>query len=1112
MTIRTLFGTLLCLAGAGLLVLTGVGFSIHTFRQIRVTGEARSHAYQVMDHGNSLLSSLKDAETGYRGYLLTGDRVFLEPYLAVRDTLPGDLTELRGMTTSVPARERLDAMAPLVLLKLNNMAHSIQLRGNRAQAEALLDESRGHGKSLMDAIRVEMAGYLRIEQLRFEQAEAAFQRKMGQMLAVISATSLLSFLLVLLFAFTFFRGAQERVKGQVHVETKGLLLLQQELNARLQLANATLQENEARLDVTLNSIGDAVLTTDSDGRVVILNPVAEQLTGWTQALALGRPVEEIFHIINQETRKLSLIPVQETLALGTLHGLANHTVLVARDGRECAIADSCAPIRTAAGAIIGAVLVFRDVTEEDRIRRDLQAAMRLAEKASLAKSDFLSSMSHEIRTPMNAIIGMSYLALKTELTPRQRDYLKKIKGSGQHLLGIINDILDFSKIEADKLTIEHTEFELEKVLDNVANLIADKTSAKGLELVFDIDPNVPASLIGDPLRLGQILINYGNNAVKFTEAGEVDIIIRLKEQNEKGALLYFGVRDTGIGLSEAEIGRLFQSFSQADPSITRKFGGTGLGLAISKKLADLMGGEVGVVSEPGKGSTFWFTAFFGKGTGHQRKLTLSSDLHGKRVLVVDDNEHARLVLGQLLESMSFKVDQAESGQAALTAVAEAEAQCRPYEIVFLDWQMPGLDGIETARRLGEAQLERMPHLMLVTAYGREDVLKGAETTGIRNVLVKPVSASMLFDGIVGMLGAFADGPRKALYEATDTFAQLAALKGARVLLVEDNELNQEVATELLRDAGFQVEHAGNGQLALALIRTTDYALVLMDVQMPVMDGLTATRMIRREEAFKDLPVVAMTANAMVGDRERCLAAGMNDHIAKPIEPEDLWKVMLKWIKPRSSRLAKARAPAPPPLEAGFLAQPIAGLDMATALRRVLGKRPLYLSMLRKFKATQELAPASIRLALEGGDWDTAERLAHTLKGVAGNIGATLLQPLAERLEAALGERRARTVVEERLTELEGPLGALLEELASKLHAQQLQSPAAVDPERLMAVCGQLRTLLAEDDGGAGELLETQADLLGAAFPAFFPGLADRIRSFDFEGAQAVLDAALAARG
>ena len=360
------------------------------------------------------------------------------------------------------------------------------------------------------------------------------------------------------------------------------------------------------------------------------------------------------------------------------------------------------------------------------------------------------------------------------------------------------------------------------------------------------------------------MINYSNNAVKFTEQGEIDIAIRVKEQTDNDVLLYCAVRDTGIGLTEEQMGRLFQSFSQADTSTTRKFGGTGLGLVISKKLAELMGGEVGVNSEPGKGSTFWFTARLGKGVGQQRKLALSGDLQGKRVLVVDDNENARLVLGDLLVNMSFNVDQIESGVAAIGAVDRAEAEGTPYDIVFLDWHMPAMDGIETARRLRELPLSRMPHMVMVTAYGREEVIKGAEEAGFEDVLIKPISASVLFDGVVRILGGAVDGVRTAGDAPTSTFEQLATIKGSRILLVEDNDLNQEVATELLRDAGFVVDLAENGQIALDKVRAADYDIVLMDMQMPVMDGVTATQEIRKEERFKNLPVVAMTANCHAG--------------------------------------------------------------------------------------------------------------------------------------------------------------------------------------------------------------------------------------------------------
>ena len=1316
----------------------------------------RKHSRVILNSADDLLSALKDAETGQRGYLLTGNEAFLEPYLAVRDRINHDLKELRQLTLIPAADKHLDALAPLVDAQLAHISQAIELRRNHNEAAAVALVRSGQGKQLMDSIRAEMHSFVQLQEGVQAQRDAEFQSNMRNLFILIVIASLFALLFALAFAWLIYRETQQRLKNLVHLETLHYLEIQEATNKQLQQANVTLQVSEEKLAITLNSIGDAVIATDAEARVTLLNPLAEQLTGWTQAEARGRPVDEIFHIINKETRHLATIPVFDALEHGTIQGLANHTVLIARDGRESDVADSCSPIRDRDGQVVGAVLVFRDVTEEyavqqalrdqqfytrsliesnidalmttdpsgiitdvnqqmealtgctrdeligapfknyftdperaeagikrvlgekkvanyeltarardgketvvsynaatfydsngklqgvfaaardvtelkvaeelqrvssayarslieasldslvtisaqgkitdvneasvlatgvpreqligkdfsdyftepDKAREgyqkafseglvrdyplairhttgrimdvlynaavykddkgnvlgvfaaardvterkhmdqvlhekgiELERAKAVAEKANLAKSDFLSNMSHEIRTPMNAIIGMSYLVLKTELTPRQRDHIRKIQGSSRHLLGIINDILDFSKIEAGKLAVEHTEFELEKVLDNVADLIAEKTAAKGLELVFNVDRNVPRYLIGDPLRLGQILINYSNNAVKFTEQGEVDIVIRIKEEADKEVLLYCSVRDTGIGLTEEQMGRLFQSFSQADNSTTRKFGGTGLGLVIAKKLAELMGGEVGVESEPGKGSTFWFTARLGKSIGQQRLPVLAGDMQGKRVLVVDDNENARLMLGELLGGMSFKVDKAESGKAAIAAVERADVQGTPYEIVFLDLKMPDMDGIETAKRLRARPLKRIPSMIMVTAYGREEVIKDAEEVGIEDVLIKPVTASVLFDGVVRILGGAVDGPRTTGETPTDTFGQLATIKGARILLVEDNDLNQEVAIELLRDAGFVVDLAEDGQIALNKVRSADYDLVLMDMQMPVMDGVTATREIRKEERFKDMPVVAMTANAMQGDRERCLAAGMNDHVAKPIEPEDLWKALLKWIKPRYPAAAGAQD--------ADLPSGIDGLDMVNGLRRVLGKKPLYLSMLRKFVAGQKSAPAEILKALEGDDWDTAERLVHTLKGVSGYIGATGLQQLAEKIEAAIKGRCSREELDGLLSALKNLLKNIITQLEQKLPEERVKASVTVDPEKLKVVCDKLEALLADDDAEAGDVLEANANLLNAAFPVHYRKINDGIRSFDFEAALTALRAATA---
>ena len=500
-----------------------------------------------------------------------------------------------------------------------------------------------------------------------------------------------------------------------------------------------------------------------------------------------------------------------------------------------------------------------------------------------------------------AIIGLSHLMLKTELMPRQRDYLVKIKNSGQHLLGIINDILDFSKVEAGKLSVESIDFDLDKVLENVSNAVLERTSDKGLELIFDIEPSLGSNLLrGDPLRLGQILINFCNNATKFTEKGEVVVKGRVLEADGDSPLVKFSVSDTGIGMTEEQIGRLFRAFEQADSSTTRRYGGTGLGLTISKRLAKLMGGDVGVTSELGKGSTFWFTARLGKAGMPERQRALRADLRGRRVLIIDDNPPARAVISNLLLGLGFVADEAASGEEGLAMVRQADEAGEPYEIAFVDWQMPKLDGIETCKRIIKSiNLSKRPHLVTLTAYGREEVLKQAEQSGIESVLVKPVTSSTLFDTTLAVLQTSDISPDKA--PSAILSLDVTRTRGARVLLVEDNEINQEVALGQLEDAKVQVDLAENGEVAVRMVKDNQYDLVLMDMQMPVMDGIEATRVIRLEKRFDDLPIIAMTANAMSADRDRCLEAGMNGHIAKPIEPEELFMMLTQWIRSGSPR-------------------------------------------------------------------------------------------------------------------------------------------------------------------------------------------------------------------
>ncbi len=889
------------------------------------------------------------------------------------------------------------------------------------------------------------------------------------------------------------------------------------LHKETELSHHEIIKNEAKYRSIFDNSTGGIYQSLPDGRILTANPACARILGYDSP-------EDILSSIKQLGRDLFVSPERrdELVRLMDEQGFVEGFEYKAyrKDGSIIDVSINAHVVRDEDNNFLFYEGMLEDVTEKKRMN-ELKIAKEAAEAASHAKSEFLANMSHEIRTPMNAIIGFSNLALKADLNPRQRDYVSKVHNAGASLLGIINGILDFSKIEAGKLQIENIEFDVDTILNNVATVVAQKVQEKNLEFLFNISPDVPSHLVGDSLRLAQVLTNLVNNAVKFTEKGDVELKVELVKKDADRVKLLFSVRDTGIGMKKEQAMQLFQAFTQADSSTTRKYGGTGLGLSISKSLIELMGGEISVESDEGKGSTFSFTVWLGQSLRERQKWRLiPAELNGLRTLVVDDNQSAREILTGMLAKFPLEISSAASGMEAVAAVQAAD-EGNPFKLILMDLSMPVMDGIEATRIIKEkAGLRNVPAVVMVTAYGREELRDRADKAGVDGFLDKPVCPSMLTDTIMRLFSSREDGTTKSAVPLPDDERKYN-LQGAHVLLVEDNNINQQLAVELLEIVGVTADVADNGREAVdKLCKAKEppaYDMVLMDIQMPELDGYEATRIIRSDARFRTLPIIAMTAHVLMKDKQKILEVGMKDHITKPIDPDRMFRIMEKYYhknKGAISAAGKRKIDVKEALPATVSTIPdIPGIDTASGLKRAAGNGKLYLNVLKKFTDSYLDVPGSICKALEAGDRQLAERLAHTVKGVAGNIGAVGVQEMAQELEQSIRKNDSASRTEQVRTRFADILMLQIANLRANIgevpEENQFAPARVIDPGLMKTMITKLETLLLADDTEALDYFESVEKELSAVMPAAdFNNLKKSIADYEFDAALQALNPTL----
>jgi two-component system sensor histidine kinase/response regulator len=888
------------------------------------------------------------------------------------------------------------------------------------------------------------------------------------------------------------------------------------------------EDEMRRMSKVFMDSADPITIENLEGVIIDLNNEAIKSYGYSREELIGKSIKTLVPENNYLQAEELLEKCKRGEEIRNIEG-----VRWTKSKQHIPVLLTFSQLRDESGQIIAIASMAKDITEQKEMAKELEderrnleikvderteelkLAQSEAESANRSKSDFLANMSHEIRTPMNAIIGMSHLALETELSPKQKNYLDKIQMSAKNLLGIINDILDFSKIEAGKLDVEIIEFDLDEVLKNVGTIVQHKIHDKELEFLFNMEPDVPQHLIGDPLRLGQILTNLVGNSVKFTEKGSIIISVTTEKLEEEKITLRFSVKDTGIGMSSKQAEGLFKPFMQADTSTTRKYGGTGLGLSISKRLVEMMDGKIWAESKKNKGSDFLFTATFKIQKSHlQDNFRDRTNLKDLRVLVVEDSPDSLIVMERFLKTFEFKPYPVSNGQEGMDLLEKQNSKGEPIDLVISDYHMPDMDGLQFFNSVKKLKsLCKQPSFMIVTGDGREKAIDELESSQVDCYLFKPINRSDLFDAIIRIMNK--QNIRKKDKEKVEKKAAKSNWENENIqlLLVEDNEINQEVAQELLERAGFSITIANNGKEGVEAAYKWDFDCILMDIQMPIMDGFEATKIIKTDTKNKNTPILAMTANAMVNDIEDCRNAGMDDHIPKPIDPKKLLSTLEKWLGDRISEakdLSETTIDNKSSLEEMISNLP--GINAEPALQRFSGNTKLYASTLVKFCENNQSVVESITRALESGDVDTAKREAHSVKGVSGLIGAERLFEVSGVLEQKIKEQNGEGV-ESYFRDFSEALQLVLTSLervkdASKSDdssSEEISEDVEIDTEKVKQLLKDVEFHLKESDAEVLESLEgLKEELKGCGVNAVIGDLEDKLSCYDFDEANDVL--------